>query len=77
VVLLVLKVLLLLREVRHQLKVVVKLLLRQLQKHKPLLKLLLLKVVLKVVENLNSKIYYKKENLSNLRGFFMLPFLDM
>jgi hypothetical protein len=50
----------------------------QLQKHKPLLKLLLLKVVLKVVEeNLNSKIYYKKENLSNLRGFFMLPFLGV
>jgi len=51
--------------VRRQLREV-----RQLQKHKPLLKLLLLKVVLKVVENLNSKIYYKKENLSNFERFF-------
>jgi hypothetical protein len=60
---------------------VVKLLLKVVRKpllrHKPLLKLLLLKVVLKVVLNLNSKTYYKKENLSNLRGFFMLSFLDI
>jgi hypothetical protein len=73
-------VLLLLRVVMYQLRVVMYQLrvVMQLQKHKPLLKLLLLKVVLKVVEeNLNSKIYYKKENLSNLRGFFMLPFLGV
>jgi hypothetical protein len=42
-------------------------------RHKPPLKLLLLKVV----KNLNSKTYYKKKNLSNLRGFFMLSFLDI
>jgi hypothetical protein len=66
--------------VNCQLKVVLKLLLREVHKlphkvvDKPLQNLLLLKVVLKVVGNSNFKTYYKQKNLSIERFFYATLF---